>query len=283
MGGNALMRAQYTDLGDDDVIDRGTLAPLVTYRDGRTGVGLPKIVHGPLAAWNRLLAGGYQPGTNDRHGVEDAFEAAGAAMAGGAFATRPAGALASGAARRYRDMATAAEVEPWRVREMLIEDAGRRGANGPYPAYRGSEHVGMPTEGPVWGSSNPRVAGTYADFGSSDTANVMPLEFRFQNPLTVNAQGREFTHVPYAGSVATTDEIAEHAGLMGHDGVIFRRVTDAANGAGIPQTTYAALQRGTVYSPITGELVYSRGSPAASLMQQYRGEESQDNALMRYR
>lgn len=137
-------------------------------------------------------------------------------------------------------------------------------------AYRGSESGKMrfSTEGSrgPWASDDPRVAGTYAkEYGSSPS--MAPLEFRFQNPFVVDAQGAHYGSIPIPGGQyrTSTDAISEAAKTAGHDGVVFKNVYDSAHGGNIPSTVYNALKRGTTYSPLTGELLYGLAPPTAAL------------------
>jgi len=72
---------------------RGGLLPFGQYEGGRAGFAWPGMVAEPVNSLARLLQRGYQPGTNDVQGVEDAFNVAGAAMTGGLLAPRPAASI----------------------------------------------------------------------------------------------------------------------------------------------------------------------------------------------
>lgn len=89
--GNALMAAQYDRATPEEgnVAQRHGLLPLGTYDNGRTGLAFPGFIAEPVESFNRLLQNGYQGGTGDTRGVEDAFNVAGAAMLGGIAAPKP--------------------------------------------------------------------------------------------------------------------------------------------------------------------------------------------------
>ncbi len=91
------MAAQYDRATPEEgnVTQRHGLLPLATYDNGRTGLAFPGFVADPLESWGRLLKNGYQGGTGDTQGVEDAFNVAGAAMLGGFAAPKPAGVVGS--------------------------------------------------------------------------------------------------------------------------------------------------------------------------------------------
>ena len=72
---------------------RGSVLPFGQYAGGQTGVAWPGLIAEPVNSFVRLLQDGYQPGTNDVRGVEDAFNVAGAAMTGGLLGRRPAGSI----------------------------------------------------------------------------------------------------------------------------------------------------------------------------------------------
>ena len=88
---NGLMAAQYDRATPEEgnVAQRHGLLPLATYDNGRTGLAFPGFVAEPVESFNRLLQNGYQGGTGDTRGVEDAFNVAGAAMMGGLAAPKP--------------------------------------------------------------------------------------------------------------------------------------------------------------------------------------------------
>ena len=72
---------------------RGSVLPFGQYDGGKTGFAWPGLIAEPVNSMARLLQNGYQPGTNDVQGVEDAFNVAGGAMTGGLAAPRPAGSI----------------------------------------------------------------------------------------------------------------------------------------------------------------------------------------------
>lgn len=73
-GGNAMR--------PDQVVDRGTMVPLVEYGDGSFGPGLPGFIHGPISAVNRMLTPGYDY-DNVEQASRDALDASGLAITGG--------------------------------------------------------------------------------------------------------------------------------------------------------------------------------------------------------
>jgi hypothetical protein len=85
------MAAQYDRATPEEgnVAQRHGLLPLATYDNGRTGLAFPGFIAEPVESFNRLLQHGYQGGTGDTQGVEDAFNVAGAAMMGGLAAPKP--------------------------------------------------------------------------------------------------------------------------------------------------------------------------------------------------
>ena len=140
----------------------------------------------------------------------------------------------------------------------------------PLRGYRGSATNAQHYMGgdEVWASSSPAVASEYAlnpwfRMGrdpSSDVPNVTPMEFRFKNPQEINAKGKSYADIDMP------EDLARRAREAGHDGLVIRNIVDppasgtfASDGALAPQTTIAALQRGTVYSPLTGDLLYANG------------------------
>jgi len=76
--------------------------------------------------------------------------------------------------------------------------------------------------------------------------------------MTFDAQGGGWGELNVGGKYMDSDELAALARSRGHDGLIMKNVVDGPDGVGVPQaTTYAALRRNTVRSPLTGETLFS--------------------------
>ena len=96
-------------------------------------------------------------------------------------------------------------------------------------------------------------------------ATVSPMEFRFQNPMIAEGNGNSWRGVTTPdGNLATIHQAYDTAKANGHDGMIVRNVRDGADsteaqGGRTPSDVYAAIDRGTVYSPLTGDLLYAYG------------------------
>jgi len=173
--------------------------------------------------------------------------------------------------------------------ETLYSDTGRPslmgsaivGAEGntQLRGYRGGikpEHVLPPEDHRTfWGSSAPEVANTYAGLRPNGDIDkivaprieevggrqaVAPADFNFSNPMTVDAGGAQWDRIPFENKTwATSDQLAQIARDRGHDGLILNNILDSAFAFGdhTPGNTYAALKRGTVTSPLTGETLFS--------------------------
>jgi hypothetical protein len=135
----------------------------------------------------------------------------------------------------------------------------------------------------LWASSDADVASSYAEPIGSDlywnelypshtghtppprSGGVFPVEMNFANPLEVDAAGAGFQSVPWEGQIYSADELAYLAQAMGHDGLILKSLQDHMYDQNhAPSTVYAALKRGTVRSPLTGETLFSdTGRPNA--------------------
>ena len=176
-------------------------------------------------------------------------------------------------------------------------------AGKPMRAYRGyggrseDEAFLYPERDMLFASSDPHTAATYANsapngdpvlsrYGISTQGAVAPLEMNFENPLRVDAQGSVWDQIPFNGkSWSTTDEIANLARERGHDGLILDNVRDGIGTAGNylpPASTYVALKRGTVTSPLTGETLFSDNLPSiwGNALAPYQDEPR--NALLNY-
>jgi len=126
-----------------------------------------------------------------------------------------------------------------------------------------------------WASSSPEVANTYAQTDwDGAVSNVTPMEFRFSNPFVHDAKGADWNNIPGTdprlfvgdGRLDATDNIADRAQKLGHDGMIMKNVRDTGDAQsgnyGPPSDVIRPLQRGTTYSPLTKELLYSSAAPA---------------------
>ena len=148
-----------------------------------------------------------------------------------------------------------------------------RGASAePLRGYRGDIYAERRNPNMYWAATDPAIASDYAMVGGSSrqpgySPNVQPAEFRFKNPLEIDAQGSSWEKVPSPYGTTSTDEIATLAQNAQHDGVVFRNVHDPIGDVdGQVGTTIAALKRGTVYSPMTGELLFANGGrPGAAV------------------
>lgn len=156
----------------------------------------------------------------------------------------------------------------------------------PIRAYRGSktpEDVASAKD-TYWATSNPETASDFAmmnEWPKQTHPNVSPVDVNFKNPLTINSNTPyDWLNVPYDGaSRPWTNSVADKARELGHDGVIFKNIMEGTGD--VPATTYAALQRGTVTSPLTGETLFSNGSkPGAaignSLVESQQGLTTED-------
>jgi hypothetical protein len=151
-----------------------------------------------------------------------------------------------------------------------------------------------------WASSDPKVSATYADRGISNSLpNIMPAEADFKNPLVVDARGEGWgqipighkanveatNHLPTDREAVSSDYLAMLARAAGHDGLVINNVLDELgpahgglwSGKPKPATTIAALQPGTVKSPLTGETLFSggQGNPLLAAIMGLIGQQSQ--------
>lgn len=178
--------------------------------------------------------------------------------------------------------------------ETLFSNASKEGAVPavlagqefpPIRAYRGSMTPGAMfdgnNDGMIYASADPEVASTYAGVArlpngttgrmhqigdyivDGQQGAVSPVDMSFSNPLRLDAQGSKWGSVGMRGR--SVDEIARSAREAGHDGLIVDNVSDSVGVYNRPSTTYVALQRGTVRSPLTGETLFSNASKESSI------------------
>ncbi len=67
---------------------------------------------------------------------------------------------------------------------------------------------------------------------------VYPVYLRMLNPLIVDAQGENWSYVPFKGSFYYADDIVSVAEGKGHDGVVFLNIYDSKSANGILSNTY---------------------------------------------
>lgn len=248
--GNALMAYQYDRETPQDaaVTERAGLFPLGTYANGQTGPAWPGLIATPVEKMAQVLRGEITPGTPEFN--EAGFDIAGAAMVGGLAAARP------------RARPVPAEWLPPRFVER---------------GYHGSDTADLITNprkdvGP-WGSSHADIANSYADQAapSYNTPMVAPVEYRFSHPMVHDAAGAPWYAMPdpksTAGRKIDTDALFSRARQAGHDGLVIRNVQDATDLDEVARlsSVYAPIKSGTVYSPLTGDLLYANARPGAAL------------------
>lgn len=160
---------------DNALIRRGSVLPLGQYANGQSGVAWPGMVAEPVNAFVRLLQSGYQAGTNDVQGVEDAFNVAGAVGLGSLATRRPAGSLGAGGRPRdtsgYHDIYHGTASDPTTGQTFTAFDPSKGGqVSGSQAGQLG-----------IFGSPSAAVANEYAALAAAKTGGspaVMPLSFR---------------------------------------------------------------------------------------------------------
>ena len=165
-----------------------------------------------------------------------------------------------------------------------------RGAPAPenWPPVYGDLSENVPAA--FWSSSDPRIADYYAGtfaahnpegWGRPPAPQTIPGEVRFQNPMVVDARGNNWRRVTREGAIEySTDDLARRAAREGHDGLVVRNVFDD----GPLADTYAALKPGTVFSPLTGEQLYTNNNSLAALsVAQSRPEKTKPESLEDFR
>lgn len=83
----------------------------------------------------------------------------------------------------------------------------------------------------IYFTDNAENAATYG-------REVYPVYLRMLNPLIVDAQGENWSYVPFRGSFYYADDIVSLAEEKGHDGVVFLNIYDTKSGNDILSNTY---------------------------------------------
>lgn len=273
---NALMADQFDRPTPQDgpLTERAGLAPFGIYANGQTGVALPGLIAQPVESFANLFRRGYQGGTGDTQGVEDAFNAAGGAMVGGALSSRPKiPPVARGAVLHYESpqaRGLVPEILPptdqWQTRTA----AGNY--TGPMTVYHGTS---APTkferfDRPPWMTDAPAVASGAAYYETPPAirhivpenlhfpeGRVFPLEINLRNPFVVKL-GEDIDHAlkryGYGGGV----DPHRAAAARGHDFFIY---SDLGSDFGVktPHMQIVPLTNNSVRSATTGETLYTNG------------------------
>ena len=257
---------------------RAQMLPYAEYDDGsyRFGTTYPQIVPDTWEAIQKMgraaqsaFGASYAP-EDVMPTAQDAGLIAGLAMTGGV------GAGIAGRSARAVSGRAPAQVEASRLLPSHGVEAGRplslpanMAESGPLTArvYRGTD---SPNESWVsgnefWASDNPAVANAYSETEAAMhyppdinmRPRTIPGDVTFQNPYVIDAKGRSGGSA--GGPGLSTVELANMAREAGHDGLVVHNVRDD-DPLG---TTYAALSRGTVKSPYTGETLFSNAPEAA--------------------
>lgn len=200
---------------DGPVTERAGMFPLGTYANGQTGLAWPGIIAEPVQSFNRLLQNGYQAGTGDTQGVEDAFNVAGAVGLGSMAFGRPRGSLGSGGrptrdTTGYFDLYHGTASDPKTGQMFTSFDPSRGGA------VSGSQAGELG----IFGSPSPAVANEYASMAAARTGGapaVMPLSFRPGNVAKMDL-GPDAKNHEVAASLASAWE-------HGYDSVVLTNYT----------------------------------------------------------
>ena len=265
--------AQDAAMNRPEPVERASLFPLATYPDGSTRLALPGMIAEDIPKAFTAPARAYRGEIPDEDMIAEGLNFGGTMAMGGSVVPKGASTVARVAANATESAAPGVIVSeagrettaPWYRRMLGDKSLSIRG-------YRGSasnQQHWRRSDDPVFASSSPDTASTYAmnpwlqTQGRPSAPNVAPLDFRFSNPYVHDAKGRNYLDV---GNGASTDDLALAAAEKGHDGLIIRNVVDnpTPDGSVAPQTTIAALRRGTVYSPATGDLLFENGANAAA-------------------
>jgi hypothetical protein len=296
---NALMASQFDrpTPQDSPVTERAGMFPLATYANGQTGIAWPGFVAQPVESFANLLQRGYQGGTGDTQGVEDAFNVAGAAMLGGIAAPRPRGSIGMGGRPTDLDMSpearkARAEAMGFDTSRVLYHGTGKH-FDAFDPGTRGNG-----TKRNIYLTDNPAIAEIYANsenYGLRGGGNpqIIPVYAKSSKPLVVSDKGPDgsFGWVqdnlvkalgvsdPRAGKYAT---LYDEARRQGYDIVRIENMTDL----GGVQTQYIPLAPSNIRSvnaafdpekaSSANLLASNAGLPAAgvvnALLQNYYGD-----------
>jgi hypothetical protein len=222
---NALMASQYDRPTPQDgpVIERAGMFPLATYANGQTGIAWPGFIAQPVESFANLLQRGYQGGTGDTQGVEDAFNVAGAAMLGGIAAPRPRGSIGMGG--RPTDLPMDYESRMARARELGFHPRphyhGTVGTFDQFDLSRGGQTSGSRAGGVgVSVSPSPDVANELASIAGGrqgGNESVMPLMIRPGRAAAIELTGNE-KNLQVAATLAEAFE-------NGYDSVVLKNYT----------------------------------------------------------
>jgi hypothetical protein len=220
------------------------------------GLAVPGIIHEPFRAANMLLQSPYRPGQRDEEGVQLALQAAGLTGAG-AIATRPAGALASGTARRQR-LSMDADSRFARGRDMGF-NMDETLYHGTTRSFRAFDLSRAPlSEQAVWLTPHPEVAGHFAKYRAEGgwfrgtehaRTRILPLRTRGrQRVIDRDYLQREYGEL-FARRLERDPEnfvspLEAEGGAMFWNPEIFRRELERARRDGFDSVRFVRVEEG---------------------------------------
>jgi hypothetical protein len=229
----------------DNALQRAAMLPLGWDPDGGMHLAWPSMLYEPAQAASHLFGNGgeeFWQGPQNALAAQDMREILLSIYGGNALAGTTRRTLAKGA---FNQEITARAYRGSPIGEAWTPEGGATSIGTRNPTY--------------WASDNPDVAAWYA--GERGVGpNIVPSDVHFKNPFVVDAQGQEWTGIPWGGGTKATDTLAELARKFGHDGLVVRNVRDSIDGGPLG-TTYAALRPGTVRSALNGSPIYSLIAP----------------------
>lgn len=166
--------------------------------------------------------------------------------------------------------------------ETLYSNSGRAALPGTvvqgYRGYNQDHGIGPHPEKKaqaVWGTTNENLAKETASHKSPGI--VSDVSFRFENPYIMDGKGGLAGDLEN-GMIGHIDDLAVSKKNAGHDGLIVKNVVDGDHFG----NHIAALQRGTVFDPATGKLLWSNPKEAAlpGIAANHGGHRASESDLM---
>ena len=143
--------------------------------------------------------------------------------------------------------ASSAAFRRWFGKSKVVDAAGEplvvyHGSRATFDTFRRPDIAAILARGDATEAEMNQGMGIYFTDSAENAATygyeVYPVYLRMLKPLIVDAQGEEWSYVPFKGSFYYADDIVSLAEEKGHDGVIFLNIYDTHSGNNILSNTY---------------------------------------------
>lgn len=146
--------------------------------------------------------------------------------------------------------ASSAAFRRWFGKSKVVDTSGDplvvyHGSRATFDTFRRPDIAAILARGDATEAEMNQGMGIYFTDSAENAATygyeVYPVYLRMLKPLIVDAQGENWSYVPFKGSFYYADDIVSLAEEKGHDGVIFLNIYDTHSGNNILSNTYVVF------------------------------------------